>query len=317
MLKSHRFQKLGSLKLRFLVALVLFLLLPGKVEAQSAVKMAAVEVDLWPEFDRPTMLVIYRITLSSEVQLPAEITLRLPSGAGAPNAVAVKQPDGSLVNLPFNQQDVGSGWSSVAFSATAPELQIEYYDPGLVKNGAARHFEFRWPGDYAVDALTIEVQQPVGASNMKISPSLGAGEAAANGLVYFTQQVGVLTQGQTFGLTLDYDKSSDDLSAGSMPVSPGGALDDSTAGRVTMATVLPWVMGAFGLLLIVGGGFWYWQSGHKTSAAKNVRRFRSRSPAKKEAGEGQDENIYCHQCGKRAAPGDRFCRVCGTQLRIG
>ncbi|RMF50517.1 MAG: zinc-ribbon domain-containing protein, partial [Anaerolineae bacterium] len=24
---------------------------------------------------------------------------------------------------------------------------------------------------------------------------------------------------------------------------------------------------------------------------------------------------YCPQCGKRAAPADRFCRTCGTKLR--
>jgi hypothetical protein len=28
----------------------------------------------------------------------------------------------------------------------------------------------------------------------------------------------------------------------------------------------------------------------------------------------EQSQIYCHQCGKRAKPGDLFCRVCGSKL---
>lgn len=293
---------------------ILALLSPGGAFAQGAPTLAAVEVDLWPEFDKPTVLVIYRVTLSSDVTLPAELTLRIPAAAGIPNAVAVKQPDGSLINLPFDQQDTGGGWSALTFSATAPELQIEYYDSGLTKNGMARHFTYNWPGDYAVGDLTIEVQQPAGATNMKISPSMGAGVPAADGLVYYTQPVGALAQGQTFEITLDYEKATDDLSAGSMPVSPAGSLGDSTSGRQTMANALPWALGFVGLVLIVGGGVWYWQAGRKVETPRQDRP-RPRGPAKKD--EAEESNVYCHQCGKRAAIGDRFCRACGTQLRTG
>lgn len=294
--------------------LILLLLFPGGALAQNVPTLAEVEVDIWPEFDRPTVLVIYRITLSSETALPAELTLRIPEVSGIPNAVAVKQPDGSLINLPFDQKDAGGGWSALTFSATAPELQIEYYDPGLVKDGVARHFVYRWSGDYAVQNLSIEVQQPMGATNMKISPSMGTGLAAADGLVYFSQPVGALVQGQTFEITVDYEKANDELSAGSMPVSPAGSLDESTSGRLTMVSALPWVLGFVGVALIVGGGVWYWRAGRKAEKPSPVRS-RPRGPAKKE--EAEESNVYCHQCGKRAAAGDRFCRACGTQLRLG
>lgn len=306
---------------RLFSILALVLLLPTTVAlAQSAPTFASVEVDLWPEFDRPSMLVIYRISLSSDVRLPVELSLRIPGSAGSPNAVAVKQPDGSLINLPYNQQDVGNGWSGLTFSATGLDLQIEYYDPGLTKNGTARSFIYRWSGDYAVSALTIEVQQPVGAMNMKISPSLGAGVAASDGLVYFSQLVGALTQGQSFEITLEYDKANDDLSAGSMSVSPGGSLDQTASGRLTLTSALPWILGFVGLMLIVGGGVWYWRAGKQSGTSRSLRtqnRPRPRGPTKNdEAGLQDGGNVYCHQCGKRAAAGDRFCRACGTQLRI-
>ncbi len=43
----------------------------------------------------------------------------------------------------------GPGWFS---RLRRIEVQIEYYDPGLQKNADQRHFEYTWPGDYAVDA---------------------------------------------------------------------------------------------------------------------------------------------------------------------
>ncbi len=294
---------------------ILAALLPVQVQAQQAVVLAAVEVDLWPEFDRPSMLVIYRLTLSPQVQLPVEIGLRIPSVAGAPNAVATRQPDGQLFNLPYTQQEEGD-WTRLVFQATAPDLQIEYYDPTLGKQGQARHFEYRWPGDYAVQAFSIQVQQPVGASQMRFSPSLGPGEAAADGMVYYTQQIGSLTEGQSFVITIDYEKTSDELSAGSVPVEPSGPIEVG-AGRLTGASLLPWLLGLVGVVLIVGGGLWYWQSGREQVEPKRQRRGRRRSAGAQAGDTVEEGRVYCHQCGKRAAPGDVFCRACGTKLRLG
>jgi len=71
-----------------------------------------------------------------------------------------------------------------------PEIQVEYYNPELIKENKHRHFEFSWQGDYSVDSLSIQVQQPAGASNMVITPSLGKGVESADGLIYYTSQVG-------------------------------------------------------------------------------------------------------------------------------
>jgi hypothetical protein len=291
---------------------------PAPVQAQSPISLAAVEVALWPEFDQPTMLVIYRITLSSQVSLPVEMRLNIPTTAGAPHAVAVKQPDGSLINLPFEQQGQSGGWTQLVFAATAPELQIEYYDPGLIKNDATRRFEYSWPGDYAVEAFNIEVQQPIGATSMRFTPAImGASVSGMDGLAYFSQQVGALTAGQSFRIAIEYEKASDELSAGSMRVDPGGPLGETASGRSTLMNTLPWALGIVGVLLIGGGAFWYWRAGQKTAPSRSERRSRPRSTVKKEEPETVGGAIYCHQCGKRAASGDKFCRACGTQLRTG
>ncbi|HSK87830.1 MAG TPA: zinc ribbon domain-containing protein, partial [Anaerolineales bacterium] len=88
------------------------------------------------------------------------------------------------------------------------------------------------------------------------------------------------------------------------PVEPVG---QDTAGRVSI-TNLPWIIGGFGLALILVALFAYWRSTQVSEAKPPKRRRR------KTEGVG-DEQPYCHECGARANPGDRFCRTCGSRVR--
>lgn len=300
--------------------LVLALVIPITARAQdTSVRLSSLEVDLWPEYDRPSMLIIYKITLAPEVNLPASLTFRIPASAGSPHAVAALQVD-TLVNVNYEERRVGD-WNQVTFTATTPELWLEYYDPSLQKDGDSRHFSYVWPGDYAISSLIIDVQQPVNSQNMRISPSLGAGKVGSDGLTHFTSQVGSLEGGQSFELEITYDKQDDVLSAELIQVGPVEPLTDQTPGRLSSTFNIPthfiWLglIGALGLGLIVGGAIWYIRSGQKdTTPPPRRRRSPSKKPVTVEAS-ASDEAVYCSQCGKRAAPGDRFCRACGSKLR--
>jgi hypothetical protein len=291
-------------------------LMPAR--AQGEVKLSSLGVDLWPEYDKPTVLVIYHITLPASITLPVDLSFRIPAAAGEPSAVAVRQMTAegqpSLFTIPYKRQ-VNGEWGVISLTATMPEVQLEYYDPGLVKQDEARQFEYRWPGDYAVDSLNVQVQQPVGASEMSLSPASGAAITGNDGLAYFKKDVGALKAGQAFSLKVNYKKSGDELSAASLQIQPSAPVTSITPGQNTVMSILPWLLGALGLALIGGGGAWYYFSGRKKqeNGSRPPRRRRSAAQAEPEEVEGF---IYCHQCGKRASPGDRFCRTCGSKLRV-
>lgn len=305
-------------RLSFLTLISLFAVLSvsfSSAQAQGTPSLKSLDVDLWPEYDAPEVLVIYRIVLSPATSLPVDLTFRIPASAGKPNAVAMRNSDGNLVTLTYQRQ-VSGEWALITFTATMPELQLEYYDPGLSKEGARRDFEFRWPGDYALDAMTIQVQQPLGATDLRVVPAADGSVNGPDGLTYFSKQVGALSAGQVFSLKFTYTKESDALSAASLQVKPSVPMTETPSVERTLRTLLPWIIGAFGLLLLVGGVVWYWRSGsgeRETGWAPHRRRKPAElSPTEDEPG----GYIYCHQCGKRAAPGDRFCRICGTKLRL-
>jgi hypothetical protein len=306
------------LKRLFTLLAALVVLVPVAVYAQAPITLTSAEVDLWPEYDRPDMLVIYHFALPSSVSLPYAMTIRIPAAVGDPSAVAALQPDGSLFNIPFTLH-VNGEWSLIDFRATTPEVQIEYYDPGLQKTGDNRHFVYNWPGDYAVSSLVVQVQQPVDATDMQISPNLGASHQGDYGLVYYTAQEGAMKAGQSFTITIDYKKSTDKLSSSIVQIQSSAPLNSTPASRFTWTSLLPWVLGLLGVLLIVGGGVWYWLSGREKNASVARRTRRRAAPVEANAAtiDSDEGFIYCHNCGKRANPGDRFCRTCGTALRSG
>lgn len=308
----------------FLIAI----LIPSPAASQELIGISNLEVDLWPEYDRPSVLVIYHITLSPGTSLPKEVTFRLPAAVGEPNAVAIRQPDGQLFSIE-HQTNVSGEWELITFTATLLEIQLEYYDPQLQLDGSQKTFTFVWPGDYDIEKMSVQTQLPVDASNMQITPGPVTTQTGGDGMTYFYKDIGSVTKDQSFSLKITYQKSSSKLSAESLqvqssaPLTPSNTLRDKLedlfpglfSGSDSTYQILPYVLGVLALVLIFGGGYWYWRSGRQEQAPRRRRRSNSTASLGTAAVE-EASNIYCHQCGKRASPGDVFCRSCGTRLKV-
>ena len=142
---------------RFFIFLILGLIfLVPAAQAQEISGLAELEVDLWPEYDRPDVLVIYKAKLPANVSLPVDVTLKIPAASGEPYAVAVRQMDGALLNAAYDRQVQGD-WALITITATMPEIQLEYYDPQItMEGGGRRDYTYVWPGNYAVDVMRFE-----------------------------------------------------------------------------------------------------------------------------------------------------------------
>lgn len=288
-----------------------FVLIPG-AGAQESTSLESLAIDLWPEYDRPSMLVIYKAVLSPDVTLPAEITFRIPVEVGLPFAVAVGPDPSSVADVVYDTQVMGD-WLDVSFIATTPVIQFEYYDPSLVKDGDQRTFDYNWPGDYAIDSMNLQVQHPIGATNLSVMPTAGRVVQGNDGFSYNLIEVGALDEGSQFNLGVSYQKQSDALSIESLNIQPSATITPGTSSLVNLNQWWVWLLGILGIVLIGGGGFWYWRMGRQEPAAKKRRR--RKSSGKNSAAGTAESAVYCHQCGKRAGASDLYCRSCGTRLR--
>jgi hypothetical protein len=313
---------LFSLILTFGVIRPVHAVSPSKQLPQSpGISLETVSVDIWPEYDRPAVLVIVHVKISAQVSLPATMSIRIPASAGKPYAVAWQSPDKALYELNYDPRPAGD-WMEIEVKAPSSDIQIEYYDPSLKKTGTRRDFTFHWSEKYPVQNLSLQIQQPANAANMTFRPEVGSGRTGDFGLTYYSLLVGKVNAGTAFDLAMTYDKPDDTLTNPQQfqQAQPNQPVDSGSVGRVTFDQFLPWGIGGLGLLLIAAGSFWFWRTGRASNARDSASRPRhSPNPAKMEppvsTATASGEASFCHQCGKKAAPGDAFCRACGTKLK--
>lgn len=292
------------------------------VQAQTPLEIEHLQVDIWPEFDKPDVLVIYRITIAASSTLPAQVSLRIPRIASAPFNLAMKDVDGMLYNIKYDQVVEGE-WVRVSFTAASTEIQLEYYDTRIVRDGSQRQFEFYWPGDYRVRTMEMRIQQPINASGMKLTQGalkMSSGVIEGDKLTYYTVPIdGQVEAGTTFRVGFSYTKPDDALTSSQAPVLPvqtaTGNASGGTNSPKTNDLLLTGGIG-IGVLLIAVGAFWYFnqQRFALTNTSANRRRRHAHPSIETEVKAGNG-NVYCHQCGKRAGSGDTFCRSCGTKLK--
>jgi hypothetical protein len=255
------------------------------------------------------MLVIYDLKLPDDAQLPISITLRLPKEANLV-AVASQAADGTLLNAEYMGPSVGEDAQTITLQIpTVAIYHVEYYEP-LPKTGDQRDFSYVWAGDYAVDDLAISVRLPLDATDVTSDPSMES-SLGADGTPYLTKDFGAVREQQQVPVRLKYTKTSDSLTASRQDLQPSEPLGAGTTGRVMLSNYLPYILGALGLALILGGSVYFWQSSRGRVLARE-RRHRRLSEREDRPG----TEVYCHQCGTRTHAGDRFCRVCGSRLRL-
>jgi hypothetical protein len=291
-----------------MIALAL-LVLPAFALAQTGgvpkgnPRLASLNIEIWPEYDRPAALVILRGALAEGVKLPAAITLRLPAASGGPGAVAYSTTaDGNLLNLKHERANSGE-FVTLKFEVPERFFHVEFYEP-IATGAAARAYRYVWPGDLAVERVTVVVQEPVSASEISVEPRLEGQSTGQDGLRYRTAELGKLEAGKQLPIALRYTKldatpSKPKATEQPVPVTaPAPAMAAAPSLRrpaQDCRMVLP--LAAMALL-----GY-----SERCSFSGGGGASRRRQPATQ----------FCAKCGAAQAPGSRFCATCGARSRLG
>jgi hypothetical protein len=290
----------------FMILFLLFTLIASPAYAQNIVSLKSLNVQLWSEYDQPSMLVIYSFEISDDTQIPASIDIRIPSD-GNITAVAFAS-EGDLLLADYTNNPGDANWQTVTiFITQRTTYVVEYYQP-LKRSGDKRSFTYQWMGDHPVGNFDVEIRVPEDSTNVKTSPAIPL--VQDNIFLSGGAMLNAIDEGEDYQLTLEYSRTSDTPSvpppAGQDSVEPLTPVDANTDGRVTLDN-LPYVLGGFGAILIVAALIYFLRSGTPVKQRKPRKRVSKSQSA--------TSQTYCHECGTRAHEGDRFCRVCGSKLR--
>lgn len=282
---------------------------PG--HAQSVTEnpaLASLEIDLWPEFDRPaTALVILRAEIAADVPLPATVRVRIPAAAGAPAAVAeAPAADAQLLNVAYQITDAQIDFTTIAFAVTGRFFHLEFYEP-LDTSATARSYRYMWPGDFAAAKLTVQVQEPAGASGVSVSPDIGVPVAQADGMLYRQADLGPAEAGKPVAVELKYEKTDPRTSAEILGLAQASAAPTQEGARGSgLRTVLLGIVVAAGaalVVVVVGGVFWGRQRSRVAGPQSRAERRRARLA-----------QLRCPGCSTLIGAGARFCASCGRQV---
>lgn len=326
----------------FLFWLLALLLLPyPTIKAQSSLKLSNLLVELWPEYDQPEVLVIYRAEIDPTVQLPAQVTFRLPGYIENTHAIAAEQ-DGRLVDVNPDTIELRREGEEMllTFTAPSPRIQFEYYDPViLTKQEQTRQLNFEFLASSEIESTTFEVQEPVEAQNFSLTPPPDNSFVGADGLRYNTIDVAGLTPGDSFTLTAAYQRNNDQLSVNSLdtggnltgpPADQPVELENEPAGLLgDQGFLLGYILIGAGVVILGGTGIYWWWSTRRSDEPDRRRppRRSHRSTPARPASSSQKQPkqtatpvpeqavTYCYRCGTPMRPDANFCHVCGAERR--
>ena len=287
---------------RMLILILAVMLPPAFGAAPSArdvakgnPRLASLQIEIWPEFDRQAALVILKGEITAGVPLPAVVSLRIAAASGGPAAVAYSaESSGNLLNLKYDRKDAGD-FITLKFDTPERFFHVEFYDP-LVTSTPGRSYRYVWTGDLAADRLSVILQEPAAASDLSVQPALDATAVGQDGLRYRSAELGPFQAGKPLEVKLRYTKTDSRTSVEIVkPKSPDSSPLPSAGPSKTELTI--WLVG---IVAVLGLGAWaamMWWYGRKK---------RLQSPPSHVG--------FCPKCGAPSASGDHFCSKCGAKL---
>src|SRR5512138_625661 len=187
----------------FALILTLVLTAPmGLARAQDAVSLASLTIRVWPEYDQPAALVFYIGKVVEGTALPVELRFQLPPAATLNAAAYIDDQTGSLLTAVTKVDG-----NIVTVTSPNGSFHLEFYDAGLKIEGAQRTYSLVWQGDYPVQKLTLEAEQPMGARDVTAAPAGGSWTVDSNNLQSYVAAQSGLQAGQQVTLSISYAKA--------------------------------------------------------------------------------------------------------------
>jgi len=301
-----------------MLILAVFLATPIAGHAQSDVDtIERLEVRLWPDFDRPSVLVTLVGTLPPGTPDSATVTVPIPENATIHVVSPVRADGRPGPEMNYNSSVPGQ----LTFDTGSFGFWIEYYHP-YVADGNQRDLSYTWSSEMGVDVLEAVVQQPIMSTDLNTSPGAETVTTGPDGMQYHQLPGQSVPAGVTYTLEGTYSlvrpQLSQDVMAeqqGSLPgVAESGAADDSGVDWLLVAAIAAGVVAVIVVAwLLISNRRGNQRVVKPRPSRRSTRRTSMRPrPAPPPA---STKGKFCHECGQPVNSGDRFCSNCGTVVK--
>ena len=285
----------------FIIASILTPTLTGNAQTDITA-IDTLLINIWPDYDRASVLVLLTGTLPDDTRLPARVTIPLPETARL-NAIArIDGKDGMMKN------DIVSNPGPGTLTFITPDLRfrMEYYFPYTAKD-KERSFDYFWQADISVDKLQIKVQKPTSAIALRTVPGTVDVAWDEDGFSYHTFPVKTAPAGQRISLSVFYTLTAVQLSAEHLPVPDTGAQTSGVQAKSAAGAGFNWPVVA----IVIGGIFTVLALAWLLA----VRRPSSALPGSVPTPNGRQSRAkFCSHCGGSVEKKHKYCSQCGNRV---
>jgi hypothetical protein len=286
----------------FLIALFILIPMATGHTQDKATAIDSLLIELLPDYDRASVLVLLTGALPADTKLPATVIVPIPETAQL-NAVArIDSSDGQM------KDDIFSSPAPNGISFITPDLsfRLEYYLPYVVNNNQ-RTFSFSWLASISVNKFKLKIQRPLFASQLTTDPASINVLSGEDGFTYYTFPEKAVPAGQSFSVRVDYTMSTDQLSAERLAPPSDRQQEPGLPSTTKTGANFNWP-----LLAVVAGGLviimvFVWKIA--------IRRSESKRPKPHNATTQKESySEFCSNCDNPVDTDDKFCSKCGAGL---
>jgi hypothetical protein len=288
----------------------------GTDSPSADLRMARLRLSIWPEYDDPRVLVMFRGEMAPHSAFPTHITLPLPKGAEVIGAGMISEQDELLLHP--HQVRPGDADDSLEINLPVARFFVEfYYNPP--SEGTDKRFTYVAPATYPIERLEVDIQQPLQATRFTTEPQAMSRETDEQGFTYHRFIYYNLGQGDTRRFAVAYTKT-----VATPSVAKGQPVAEVIQQPRTAAHALVLAFGMLGGAAVVfGGGIVLWTSYQRRRQASPTPQSPSVSPqaavqphaqttfAPMPTTSGRSVPSFCSNCGAKLRLEYRFCPGCG------
>lgn len=275
--------------------------------AENGPPLESLNISYWPEYDQPSVLVLYQGRLDSSVQLPATVRFKIPKNVRVAATSAVDSNGQFQYDRAWETHKVipGESEDELTYETIHQDFQFEIY-MNTVKSNEKRDFKFDYTSMSKVKSFGVEVQEPLRSKNFKLAPTAQQTKKQ-DGFETHLYSFPDIEVDQEFSFDVSYDKPD---ARPSKESGPGAApADGGTSSAAILILVVALIIG--GVIITV----WRFKSTAPVKTGpKAASGPRKSGGKKKKSGNVSGKKNFCSECGSTIAKNSKFCRSCGAKI---
>ncbi len=151
--------------------LLMFPLLATKAPAEDGLSIGRMRVMIWPEYDDPSVLVVYDGRFDDDSKFPTITDFFIPKGAII-NDICSLSPGGQHFCQLFDVSE-GEAYDTVHLSLPFSNFYVSFHLDPVDLETAKRRIDYVIRANHPIGSMEVDIQQPLRSTEFAISPSGG------------------------------------------------------------------------------------------------------------------------------------------------